>query len=505
MAESKQFSEVQLMELQRQIEALRKELNTDNKKPESASGDGRQNSTQVKKASVRVAQDEMTAWLSLEPPESTQDYQAEDIRLFLARNGVTSGLIASNISAMVKKKIYQKEVKVAVGALPEEGKDGYFEYYFHTKQTKGPVIRPNGSVDYSSMVLLQNVAKGEVVALYHRAVQGKDGYTVKGEAIQGKLFRELAPIRGRNIRRLEDEVTYVSEVDGKVELKDGRVDVQNVHEIHDDVTFVTGKVEFYGDIIIYGNVETGVTLRAGRNILVKGITEGVNMYAGGDITMEKGLVGGKKAKISARGSIYADFIENAVIEAKGDVNANIIMNSEIKCDGKVLLTGQKGAIIGGNTHGLMGIEAVNLGNDVEVKTIIHAGCDSITYEKFLDLHKQMQDTNQILEQTVEEMSDILKKKHKGKGRVTREEEQRILFLNERKDDCFNKLDDLKKDKEIMEGIINRGRDASIVCNGSIHGGVVIGLENAQLPIERSTSYMKYTVHNGVIEAEVIVK
>lgn len=505
MAEDSQFSEEQLMELQRQIEALRRDLNAGlgngNSSPEPEEEEAPEEG--LNGSRLTIAEDFMSAYLILNPPAPGKAYETGDILEFLRGHGVVSGYHSSNISAMVKKNIYYKEVKVAVGCEVTPGQDGYFEYFFDPDQLKEPSIRADGSVDYSSMGMLQNVGKGDIVAVYHRAVQGAPGQTVTGEERKCNLARELPPMRGRNISRLEDGITYVSEVDGKVEVKDGRVDVQNIHEIHGDVTYVDGKVEFYGDIMIYGGVASGVIIRAGRNVVIKGITEAVTIYAGGDIIMEKGLVGGQKAKISARGNVFADFVENATIEAKGSVNANIILNSNVSASGSVLLTGKKGALIGGSIHGLTGITAVSIGNEAEVKTIVHAGCDNKTYMKLMSLHRKEQETAQVLEETVAEMAQILKRRHQG-GRVNQAQEQKLSQLNARKDECFALLDDLKKDRALLEETSQKGKGAQIVCGGPIYRGVILSIDNARLPIERNTCYMKYRNNNGFIDGEVVV-
>lgn len=502
MADINGISEEQLMELQRQIEALKKDLfnNVNAGGQEEPAGDRET----LNGSQVRLSEDHMTAWLTLNPPADGVPYRKEELIAFLNSHGVVTGYHSSNLSAMVKKKIYCREVKAAVGMAETPGTDGYYEYRFSPERMKEPSIRADGSVDYSSMAMLQNVAKGDVVAVYRRATQGSPGYTVKGEEKKCKPSRELPPIRGRNIRKLEDGVTYISEVDGKVEVKDGRIDIQNVHEIHGDVNYITGKVEFYGDITIYGNVEAGVVIRAGRNITIKGITEGVTIYAGGDVLLEKGLVGGKKAKISAKGNVFADFVENAQIDAKGSVNANVILNSNVSANEKVVVTGKRGAIIGGYTHGLMGIEASNIGNEAEVKTVVHVGYDRKTYTKHLELYKKEQETSQLLEQTVGEMSDILKKKRRSGGRINPLEEQRLLELNRKKDECFSLLDDLKADREMVNQLMEKGKGAMVVADGPIYRGVIICADNAQLPLEHNTCYMKYSCSNGFVAGQVII-
>lgn len=495
-----QFTEQELKQLQMQLQQFNQETGF-----VSVSGaDAVSAAYGLNGAKLRIAEDQMTAWLTLNPPPAGWSYQREEILKFLQMNGIVLGYHNSNISAIIKKNIYNKEVKVAAGIVSKGGHDGYFDYRFTPQRIKEPAVRADGSVDYSSMGILQNVKKGDVVAVYHHAVQGSAGYTIRGGEMACSAVKELPPIRGRNISRLEDGVTYISEIDGKVEVKDNRLDVQNVHEIHGDVNFVNGRVEFYGDIVIYGNVEAGVVIRAGRNITIRGITEGATIFAGGDVVMQRGLVGGKKAKISARGSVFADFVENATIDAKKSVKANVIMNSQISAGGRVVVTGERGSLIGGFTHGLMGVEAANIGNEVEVKTVVHAGFDGKTYMKYLDIYKKEQENKNLLEQITGETALLLQKCGKKGGKPGGEDMTRLAELNRRKEECLTRQDDLKLDRKIVEEVMENGRGAMVVSNGPIYRGVIVCIENAQMPLEHNTCYMKYSCKGGIVSGSVIV-
>lgn len=229
---------------------------------------------------LRIDEDEMAAWLYLSPPAEGQTYTKRDLENYLELNGVIKGYHSSNLSAMVKKKVYDREILVAKGAEKKPGTDGYFEYLFAPEEHVGPKVKEDGSVDYSSMSALQNVHKGDKVAIYHYAEQGVDGYTVVGGEMKADPVRDLPPMRGKGITR--ENGVYYAQSDGKIEVKDGKIDIQNVHEIMGDVDAIIGKIEFFGDIIINGNVEGGIIIRAGRNIEVHGTTGAASLFAGGD-------------------------------------------------------------------------------------------------------------------------------------------------------------------------------------------------------------------------------
>lgn len=451
---------------------------------------------------MKVDEDEMAAWLYLTPPQDGETYKKSDLIGYLERHGVLEGLHQSNLSAMIKKKVYNREILVAKGREIQEGQDGYFEYLFSPEEYGAPKIREDGSVDYTNVNALQNVKAGEKVAIYHKAVQAVDGCTVLGNVLKGKLYRDLPPMRGRGIRR--EEEAYYAQNDGKIELKDGRVDIQNVHEISGDVDMIIGKVEFFGDIIIYGNVEEGVVIRAGRNIEIHGSTSLANLYAGGDIILSRGIQGGNKSKISARGNIFADFIEHTTVEAGGMVQANIIMNSNVSAKDKVIATGKKGTIIGGYVHAVKGVEAVCIGNDVELRTIVHCGYEAQTHERMIEVRKKEAEIKEKISDLVESMSEALREK-RMRGTATSEvTEKKLVEWNKLKDQYFAELDKVENDKNSLEELVEESKGSEIKIDGNIFRGVVICINAEQMFIERNTCFMKYIADKGVIEGSVII-
>lgn len=455
---------------------------------------------------VRITEDKMEAWLYLDEPENGEKYTKTGLIEYLELNGVREGIITSNIAAMAKKRIYRREIKVAEGKPMTEGSSGSYDFFFTPGDlSKAPLIREDGSVDYTSMKSLQNVHKGEKIALYHPAVQGENGCTVTGEELKSSLFKDLPPLTGRGIiRDGNDPNLYLANTDGKIQIIDNKVDIQTVHEITEDVDMLTGKVEFYGDIVIEGNVSAGVLIRAGRNLTINGTVEGCTLFAGGDIVLKRGVQGNGKAKITARGSVFAEFIEYSDVTAGREVQANTILNSTISAGETVTLNGKRGAIIGGSVHALCGIEAQTLGNDVEVKTTVHCGIQPEELKKLKEMIRREAEIRKTLMELVEEMKDALKRS-KGTASPQAKQKAELSFkqMNQQKEMLFAKMDDIQQEKERLSAIQEKGRNAVIFIRGRVNRGAIICIAGERLPLERSTSFTRYTLNHGVIDAEVV--
>lgn len=448
---------------------------------------------------LRVDQDAMAAWLYLTPPDQGQIYTKNDLVTYLEHKGIVKGFHSSNLSAMIKKKVYNREILVAQGQRSVDGKDGYFEYLFTPEEYGLPKIREDGTVDYTSMSALQNVHKGDKVAVYHYAIPGMDGYTVYGGELKAKPSKDLPPMRGKGILRENNE--YYAQSDGKVEVKNGKIDIQNVHEIRGDVTMIIGKIEFFGDVIVNGNVESGVTIRAGRNIEIHGTAGCVTLFAGGDVILSRGIQGG--GKISARGNVFADFIENTTIESGGMVHSNTILNAHVAAGDKVVTAGKKGCIIGGYVHGLKGIQAQVAGSDAEVKTILHCGYEAQEYEKLLDVRHKESEIKEKLAELVDTMTDALREKRMRGSSTSADTEAKLAEWNKMKDDYFAQLDAAERERESLEEVMEQSKGASIKVDGNIYRNVLICINAEQMVIDKETRFMKYKADNGVIEAAVL--
>ncbi len=455
---------------------------------------------------VRITEDNSQAWLYLTPKEDGSPYTKQEIYDLLKKNEVRAGYHSSNIAAMAKKKVYEREIKVAEAVLPVPGKNGYYEYAVDVENTvKMPEIREDGTVDYQSMSVISNVQKGDIVARYYRARPGIPGMNVRGDEIPVEPVRDLPPLTGKGIAvsgKLPD--VYEATIEGKIEYKDGKLNIINVHQVNGDVDLIIGKIEFYGDVVISGNVEAGVTIRAGKSLTIEGTVEAANLFAGEDIVLKRGIQGNKKGKVVARGNIYADFIEHTEAQAGKSIQANSILNSKVRAGEKVILTGKKGCIIGGYVHGDMGIECKELGNISEVKTVIHAGCETEILEKYREISKMKVDIKMAAEEIAPELHRFSNIVAKG-GVLPKNAETRFELLKKQKEELLLKIEDIKEAEARYMAQIEKTHNATIRVDGKLYKGSLICIGNCQMPVQNNTCYMEYRNISGMIAGNVIIK
>ncbi len=454
---------------------------------------------------ITVSEDSMQAFLFLKPKPDNSGYTREELKERLQREGIVFGYHESNLAAMAKKGVYGRDVLVAAGEPVMPGADGYYDYKIEAEDYRHhPRIREDGSVDYQSMNLIQNVQEGQVLAVYYHAVQGRDGCDVFGKKIPVQHYKELPPMKGRGIALAEDggeNPTYIAETEGKIIFRDNHVEVCNVHEVQGDVDALIGKVEFFGDVVINGNVAAGAVIKAGKSLTISGTVEAADIYAGGDIILRRGVQGNEKGLIRSRGSIYADFLEHCKVEARGDVSANYILNSEVSAEGKVMATGKKGMILGGYVHGFQGIKAMCVGNDKEVKTVLHAGCEQSVYDKNAEVRKEESENLERLEE-LEERAELLKKQLviRSKDESLRHECEELIGERER---LTERTKDLFSEKQRLQSLVEGGRKSSIRVEDKLYAGTVISVNNAQQSITANTSFMEYKSISGIIQGTVI--
>ena len=501
MGEIAKLSAEELAELRKQIR------NTNPEKPavnfesdDMQQAEEKAEEKTYKRVTVAVAEDKMSATVRIDDP-GEEKYTVPEIVDSLRKNKVITGIHVDKILEMVNNNIYEEDIVVAEGKPCVPAEEGYYEFFFDTEEHKTPTIREDGTADYASVGRFESVKEGQLIAVYHPAKQGKNGYNVLGMEIVVKFAKELPGLRGQHIRKDEEKQEYYAECAGKISLKEYNIEILDVHEINEDVTMLQGKVEFYGDIVINGDVENGVVIRAGRNVVINGTVGAASIFAGGDIILQKGIQGAGRGKASARGNVFSDFVEYAKVDAGQDVYANSVINSNIATSGSVVISGKHGSIIGGETHGLRGITANAAGNMNEVKTMIHAGFLESDYYEFAVLAKNEKVKNEELEQVVDEITAILKSRNKSG--INSNDKAALLTLKNKKDEICKQIEDIKESKADISRKMAAGQGASIVIRGDIYRNVCIAIDVAKLTIANKESYVKYICKNNTIERRTI--
>ena len=420
---------------------------------------------------IRFSPDEMEAYMLLPSPDEGEEYTVPYVMQALSERGVNAGIDHEEIARMVVEEVFEREVLIAKGAQPVDGVDGYFEYKFSTSFDNKPKVRPDGSVDYWSVHTIESVVAGQEIAIYHPPVEGEDGFNVKGKPIQAKKGRDQMPIKGKGFEVQPDGVTYVATVDGKIEMQNNRIVILPVYEISGNAEISLGNIDFRGDVVIHGGVESGVTIRSTGSVTIDGIVEACTIEAGKDVILRSGMLGGNKASVKSKGSITAKFFEFTNIECDGDIQADVLMDCDVKCQGKVSMTGARGSIIGGTLHAIQGVEVTSLGNDAEKKTEIMVGAGADVASRLRVLEKKIEATETNL-QKIEgglKQFDMLEAE-RGVSYANDPRRMQLLRIKIRDTATLaNDKEESKKLKRLVEG--SRGACVSVLQE--VYPGVII--------------------------------
>lgn len=433
------------------------------------------------KPMVRVTYDEMEAYMLLPEPALDEEYAVGLLKQALDERGVTTGLFEERMQDMVANKIYNTELLVAQGTKPVDGIDGYYDYNFNANLDHKPKVLPDGSVDYWSVHSIEAVVAGQVIAIYHPAIEGTDGVTVKGRALAAKPGREQMPIKGKGFERMNDNLTYTASIDGKIEMQNDRIVILPVHEVYGNAELAGGNIDFRGDIVIHGNVESGLMIRATGSITVDGVVEACKLEAGKDIILRSGMLGGNKASVKTKGNITAKFFEFTHIECEGDLSADVLMDCEVSCQGKVVLNGSRGSIIGGKVHAIRGVVASTLGNDVEKRTEVFVGAGVEVYSRLRVLEKKIETTKQEIAKIEEGLNQFeILQKERGVSYAT--DPRRTALLRAKiKDTAVLASDEEEAKKLRILSEASRGACVSVIKE--VYPGVVINIDEMKFTLK----------------------
>ncbi len=456
----------------------------------------------INKPIVSISYDELEAYVTLLAPDvvlGEGEYTKEEIKTAIYDAGVVYGIDDVVINMLVNEKLYGDKVCVARGNKVKEGSDGYYTYNFQTTPNRAPTEDEHGNVDYWDLNLIETVVAGQVIAEYHPAVQGTDGVTVKGNRTPAKIRRELPPLKGKGFERSEDNSTYTALIDGKVELKRDRVNVLAIHEIFGNVDMTTGNINFPGDVVIHGNICSGASVTATESVTVDGIIEDAVVEAGKDIVIRNGVKGSSGARIVAKGNVYARYIEYARVESKGVIEADSIVDSNVEAGQAIVLTGQRGKLMGGKANAIEHIEATYIGSEFGTPTSVHVGVADDVYMTIKQMELNIKEYEAELAK-IETALSAFAEYERSHGVSLKDDPRRTQLLRTRIKDTALMAADKGKLKE-CNNIIARSRTSSVQANKKIYPNVSVGIDELIVKTKEEQEFVSFVRHNDKIIME----
>ncbi len=235
----------------------------------------------------------------------------------------------------------------------------------------------SGAVDYWARIDNLSVAAGEKLLVLHPDVAGQSGLNVFGGKIAVEKPTKVRVRCGKGVHETEagdGTRSFTAEMNGRIRFTDNTLTVDDVYIIKGNVDLDAGNISHTGTLQIEGDVETGATIEADGDIVVKGMLEPANVRAGGALNVGGGIIGAAEHTIVVGGDLQAKYIKEATIRAEGDIIVSSeIGNSDIETRGHVDVS--RGRISGGRTVARKGITVGEAGAKGASKTLLAAGID----------------------------------------------------------------------------------------------------------------------------------
>ena len=430
-----------------------------------------------KSFSLSISEDEMEVYISVTDSDKVTK---EDIMKALRQSNVTHGIIEKEIDQLLSGKNKEKTVLIAQGQPSEEGPEGRYEYFFRTDLNRTYEPMPDGTINYDQMAEFEFVKAGQVVAVYHDAEYGTSGYTVTGKELPVRKGREKSVLAGTGFALTADQKTYVAAIDGRIQLRDQRIEIDEVLLI-DAVNRTSGAIEFNGSIMVSGNVGVGSVINATGDVFVGGIVEAADIYCGGNLFLRQGVSGRGKCSIKAVKNIIGKFFDACQVEAGGDINADYCLNSDVSAGSMIKVAGKNGMLAGGTAYARKGIEAQCIGNRARLKTLIYLGDRENYGGKQEDIDLKIKDVTKELLILKNAYMDF-QKKYPPEIRNTMDMYLKIesAILTKEKE-----MEALLKEKERAEQEIKAVRNAEAVVRGTLYEGTVFDINGKYWNAKRS--------------------
>jgi uncharacterized protein len=290
----------------------------------------------------------------------------------LAAEKIVHGIIPDNqiIAYMETGALEGKPLTVAHGTFPKPGTNATIQYYIDTgEKTDKP--QPTGIIDYRDRGQLPHVNKGDLLAKKIPAVPGEPGVDVYGAKLAPPKSVDQNLRNGAGTVLSVDGLKLTAETAGQPKITfGGRLSVLTELKIDGDLDFKTGHVNFDGNIIVSGCVQSGFRVQ-GHHLTANEIA-GADIKVTGDIKVAGGIIG---ATINNQGNIQAKYIRDATISTYGNITVSKeIADSTIETSGSCVVSG--GKIFAATISAKQGIQSKDIGTEMSPPCKLAIGVDA---------------------------------------------------------------------------------------------------------------------------------
>lgn len=449
---------------------------------------------------VELSEDQMRAVIKVSAP-IPESVTADDLVAFLKEHNVVFGLHKEKLEPLLRGEL-ASPVTIAEGVKPEDGKDGYIWSALDDMDSDDSheLKSANQIVDLKQVINIPTVTKGEVIGKKVNPTEGVPGISVTGDEIRAKNGKDVILRQGKNTKIEDEGTTLIANTDGQISVEPKVIHVYPVYEVNGDIDMRTGNIDFVGNVNIRGSVPSGFEIKAKGDIRVHGSVEAANLDAGGSIYIHQGVVAQGGGQIRAEGEVISSFLNQANVKAGGDVTVTkSILHSKVESDAAVKCYDWNGSICGGSVSAVSGLDANEIGNEMNTPTSIYIGVSQSILEK----EKKNKVIKAEAEDNLQKLGVLLKKIVTKEKQSALTPQEKVTKLRIRKSfaEAHEKLNEAQAALEIIADSLESDEPGKVKVRRTIypqvdlhfgkyrkrittkHKGVVFSLDKSEIKFE----------------------
>ncbi|MCL6588505.1 MAG: FapA family protein [Firmicutes bacterium] len=447
---------------------------------------------------VQVSANKMEASLCIEPPLGEGEWPTRNQAFDAIRMAnITYGIMESEVDEVIRFKL-TKPVIIAKGKPPIPGRDAEIKLLFESGVfRKASIEDESGRIDFRQVQTVQNVTAGQVIAEKIPATPGTPGMDVFGHEIPAVPGKDKTLKLGKNVAWSDDGLTVYAVTGGEPVMVGGRISVHPVHEIKGNVNFDTGNIMFSGNLVIYGNVESGFKVEAEGDVTIYGNVDSADIKAGGNLFIQGGVSGMDKTEIFCGGDFSAKYIEHASVTCEGNLTSKeAIMHCQINADLKINVEGGKGLIVGGLIRSGEEISAKVIGSRLGTVTELEVGIRPKMKLEFQELENQLKNNTESLDKAEKAIAIL--------GKIPNLPDERKEMLHNLIKTSYALKSQIAeaeaKRQEMLEEMQSRSRDKGrIRVKDTIYPGVRVSMGKTTIMIQDEIRYATLVYSDGEIQ------
>ncbi len=442
---------------------------------------------------LQVSKTKTEAHFIIVPTKTHRIPSAHDIEEQLIANKITEQVALNKIESQLtsinaaEQKI--SRILVAAGRRAVDGRAEYYEPLIELEKKAGK-LQLNGSIDFKEIDSIHEVKKGFELLKRYDKLRAEDGVTIYGEKIIAEMLPQQGYLKGDNlVPSNSNPEIYVAAVDGCLNVNGKKISVSEVAYFPGDINYETGNVHFHGTVNIRGSVLPGFEVAAGSNVVIEGNVDDALVTAGGSVTVKMGIAGKGNTKVIAQGDVTAKYIVNARVESENDVIIEeSIINSEVFANNRVIVSSEKGKIMGGKVTALYSIEIASAGSNKETATDLTVG-RNLKIERILeDIRKDISAERNQEQELLNKMQNLF-----GKGLFENPKEFINILPPVKKKPCITMLGELSEQKRKIKDLIEKEHEIEeklvlekeplIIVHNTVFPGTVVMVRKSVRRIE----------------------